>query len=91
MLLNNFNFFFIVSILTISVHGQVGIGTNTPDASAVLDIQSSSNNKGILIPRMTQAQRNAISSPATGLMIFQTDGNVGFYFYDGSSGKALVR
>jgi hypothetical protein len=34
---------------------------------------------------MTQAQRNAIGSPATGLMIFQTDGNVGFYFYDGSS------
>ena len=70
---------------TIILKGQVGIGTTSPAASAVLDIQSSSNDKGILIPRMTQAQRNAISSPATGLMIFQTDGNSGFYFYDGSS------
>ena len=89
MLQNNLKFFFLVSILTISVHGQVGIGTNTPDTSAVLDIQSSSNDKGILIPRITQAQRNAISSPATGLMIFQTDGNVGFYFYDGSSWESF--
>lgn len=72
-------------LFTIILKGQVGIGTTSPAASAVLDIQSSSNDKGILIPRMTQAQRNAISSPATGLMIFQTDGNSGFYFYDGSS------
>ena len=70
-------------------HSQVGIGTTSPDASAALDIQSSSNNKGILIPRLTQAQRNAIAGPATGLMIFQTDGNVGFYFYDGSSWEDL--
>tara|TARA_X000000950_G_scaffold288501_1_gene405595 strand:- start:250 stop:552 length:303 start_codon:yes stop_codon:yes gene_type:complete len=72
-------------LFTIILKGQVGIGTTSPAASAVLDIQSSSNDKGILIPRMTQAQRNAISSPATGLMIFQIDGNSGFYFYDGSS------
>jgi hypothetical protein len=38
---------------------------------------------------MTQAQRNAIGSPATGLMIFQTDGNIGFYFYDGSSWESF--
>ena len=53
---------------TIILKGQVGIGTTSPAASAELDIQSSSNDKGILIPRMTQAQRNAISSPATVLM-----------------------
>ena len=76
-------------LFTIILNGQVGIGTTTPDASAVLDIQSSANDKGILIPRVTQAQRNAISSPATGLMIFQTDGNVGFYFYDGSSWESF--
>ena len=68
-----------------SALSQVGIGTTSPDPSSVLDIQATSNDKGILIPRLTQAQRNTISSPATGLMIFQTDGNVGFYFYDGSS------
>jgi hypothetical protein len=75
-MIDNIEHALLLFILSISVNGEVGIGTNTPDASAVLDIQSSSNNKGILIPRMTQAQRNAIGSPATGLMIFQTDGNV---------------
>ena len=84
-MIDNIKHALLLFILSFSVHGQVGIGTNTPDASAVLDIQSSSNNKGILIPRMTQGQRNAIGSPATGLMIFQTDGNAGFYYYDGSS------
>ncbi|MCH1473783.1 MAG: hypothetical protein L7V85_07700 [Bacteroidia bacterium] len=85
------DFFFLKSNLifliftSFSVFSQVGIGTTSPDPSSVLDIQATSNDKGILIPRLTQAQRNTISSPATGLMIFQTDGNVGFYFYDGSS------
>ena len=41
--------------------------------------------EGLLIPRMTETQRDAISSPATGLMIYQTDGTVGFYYYNGSS------
>jgi len=60
--------------------GQVGIGT-VPDASAVLDI--SSTNKGILIPRTTTEQRMNIGSPATGLMVFDTDVNK-FYCYAGS-------
>ncbi len=65
--------------------GSVGIGNgnNAPDASAVLDIQSTTN--GILIPRMDQAQRDAISSPATSLMVYQTDNTPGFYYYNGSS------
>jgi hypothetical protein len=53
------------------------------DQSAMLDIQSSS--KGLLLPRMTQAQRDVIPGPATGLMIFQTDGAVGFYYNAGTS------
>ncbi|MDP4199654.1 MAG: hypothetical protein Q8922_03525 [Bacteroidota bacterium] len=50
---------------------NVGIGTTAPDASALLDLTSIS--RGLLIPRMTEAQKVAISSPATGLMIYQTD------------------
>ena len=68
---------------TLSVSAQVGIGTSSPDPSSVLEL--SSTDKGFLIPRMTSAQRSAIVSPATGLMVFQTDGSPGFYFYDGSS------
>ncbi|HYO21480.1 MAG TPA: tail fiber domain-containing protein [Flavisolibacter sp.] len=59
--------------------GSVGIGITTPDPSAMLDV--SSGNKGFLVPRMSQGQRNAISSPATGLLIYQTDGTPGFYYY----------
>ncbi len=67
---------------------NVGIGTNTPDPSALLHLESTS--KGLLIPRMTQAQRNAISSPATGLIIYQTDNNPGFYYYNGASWIPLL-
>lgn len=66
---------------------NVGIGTLQPDRSAVLDIQSST--KGLLIPRMSTAQRNAITQPANGLMVYQTDGTSGFYFYDGRDWKPL--
>src|SRR5262245_37823296 len=61
---------------------NIGIGTATPDASAALDIKSTT--KGLLIPSMTLAQRNAISNPATGLLIFQTDGATGFYYNSGA-------
>ncbi|MDC1432322.1 DUF1566 domain-containing protein [Polaribacter sp.] len=77
-------FMFLAAVLlTVSTYGQVGIGTTNPDASAALEITSST--KGVLIPRMTEAQRDAIPSVATGLMIYQTDGTVGFYYYNGSS------
>lgn len=61
---------------------QVGIGTTTPDTSAALEITST--NAGILMPRMTQVQRDAIGTPATGLMIYQTDNTPGFYYFDGT-------
>jgi hypothetical protein len=69
---------------------QVGIGTNTPAASAALEVTSDTNNKGILIPRMTSTQKDAISNPAEGLMIFQTSAPVGFYFYTGASWRLMV-
>ena len=74
-------------LLTTATYAQVGVGTTTPDASSALDIASTT--KGLLIPRMTEDQRNAINSPASGLMIYQTDGTVGLYFYDGSLWKSF--
>ena len=61
---------------------SVGIGTSTPDTSALLDIAST--DKGILIPRMTTMQRNAIASPATGLMVYDTN-LMGFWYYNGTA------
>ena len=58
--------------------------SSTPDASAMLDVQAT--DKGFLAPRMTQAQRVAILSPANGLLVFQTDGTTGFYANTGTSG-----
>jgi hypothetical protein len=62
---------------------QTGIGTTTPHASAKLDITSV--DKGFLPPRMTSSQRDAIPSPAAGLMVYQTDGTSGLYYYNGSA------
>jgi hypothetical protein len=71
-------------LFSATVFGQnVGIGTTTPDPNAQLDVSSS--NKGILIPRMTLAQRNAIPGITLGLMIYQTDNNPGFYVNKSSS------
>jgi hypothetical protein len=55
------------------------------DPSAMLDIRS--ENRGLLIPRLTEVQRTSISSPATGLMVYQTDNITGHYFYSGSTWK----
>jgi hypothetical protein len=59
--------------LWIDAGGNVGINTNAPAASALLDLVSTS--KGFLPPRMTEAQRDAIGSPATGLVVYNTDTN----------------
>ena len=58
-------------IISIAVKAQVGIGTTTPDASAKLDV--SSTTQGFLPPRMTYQQMQAITSPATGLVVFCTN------------------
>jgi trimeric autotransporter adhesin len=68
--------------------GAAGIGTTTPDASSLLEIKSTS--KGILIPRMTKTQRDAVVNPATSLMIYQTNSSPGFYYYNGSSWAAIL-
>ena len=56
---------------SLSVNAQVGVGTSTPDASAALDV--SSTTQGLLPPRMTAAQRNSISNPSAGLMLWCSD------------------
>ena len=66
---------------------QVGIGTENPDASSILDIVSAGNNKGILIPRMTLTQKNNINSPAEGLLLYQTDQVKGLYVYINANWK----
>lgn len=68
-------------------NGAAGIGTTTPDASSLFEIKST--NKGLLIPRMTQSQRNAIASPANGLLIYQTNNTKGFYYFEVTKWKAV--
>ena len=54
----------------------------TADNSAMLDVISST--KGVLIPRMLESERTAISSPATGLIVYQTNNSKGIYYFDGA-------
>ena len=68
--------------LTILAQGvKIGNNSNVADVSAILDVESTT--KGVLHPRMTEVQRDSIVSPAIGLLIFQIDGIVGFYYWTG--------
>ena len=70
---------------------NVGInetGAN-PDASAMLDINTS--NKGLLIPRLSRAQKSLIASPANGLLVYQTDDTVGFWYYEQNKWVPVMR
>lgn len=77
----------LISVETFSQNTGISDVTNTPAASAVLDVYSTT--KGMLTPRLTQAQRTAIASPATGLLVYQTDAVTGFYFYNGTAWTIL--
>lgn len=88
MRLPNFFFFVVLTLLfSFPLTAQVGINTDgaDPDPSAMLDVKAT--DKGMLIPRMTEAGRDAISDPANGLMIYQTDNTPGFYFNAGTPGS----
>ncbi|MBX2958273.1 MAG: tail fiber domain-containing protein [Cyclobacteriaceae bacterium] len=74
-------------ILTSSVYAQVGIGTETPNPRSVLDLRSPGNNQGLLVPRLTTAQRTAItglSDTEKGLFVFDTTDDK-FYYWSGSA------
>ncbi len=70
----------------LSAQQSIGIGTTSPNNSALLDLTS--NSKGFLVPRMTGVQRAAIASPAVGLIVYQTNteavppSSPGFYIYE---------
>lgn len=70
---------------------SVGVGTTSPDANAALDISAGTgNNKGLLIPRMTQAQRTAVTTTSEGMLVYQTNGSQpGFWYFSGGVWVAL--
>lgn len=82
-----FTYFFLILTATVfsKLYAQVAVNTDgsQPNASAMLDVKS--HTKGILIPRMLETERLNISNPAKGLMVYQTDGSKGFYYFDGNS------
>lgn len=73
--------FILFVVFSINANAQTGIGTSTPNASAKLEVAAT--DKGFLLPRMTAAQRGLIPSPATGLLVYQTDVEAGFYVNTG--------
>lgn len=76
--------FICLFFLQTPLFAQVTVGGN---GSSVLSINSTT--KGVLTPRMTQAERLSIANPATGLLVYQTDNVPGFYFYAGAAWKNL--
>ncbi len=69
--------------MVIKNNGSVGVGTTSPASCALFDITTTT--KGLLLPRMTKAQRDAISSPVAGLAIYQTDNTPGLRVYNGTN------
>jgi hypothetical protein len=81
-----FNVVLVVLCLHFTASGQVGIGTATPNTKAVLELKSPVNNQGLLVPRLTTAQRNAIGSLTAqdhGLLVYDSDDQK-FYYWQGS-------
>jgi hypothetical protein len=67
--------------------GEFGIGTNSPSTKALVDMTSTT--KGFLPPRMTTTQRDAITSPPAGLMVYNSSTNK-LNFYNGSAWEAVT-
>ncbi|MEK7201130.1 MAG: hypothetical protein AAB737_00655, partial [Patescibacteria group bacterium] len=70
----------------VTVGGNVGIGTTNPVSSAILEL--SATNRAFLLPRLTTAQRDVISSPAAGLLLYNSTANA-LNIYNGSSWGAV--
>jgi hypothetical protein len=76
------------NFVTITTSGQLGVNSTSPNASARLQVDSTT--QGFLPPRGTNAQRNAIASPAVGLIFYCTDATEGLYIYTSSGWKSLT-
>jgi len=83
------SFFLLITSSIVLLAQNVGISKSffIPDSSAILEIRAT--NKGMLIPRISQAERDSISNPAMGLLIFQTDNDPFFYYYTGLQWKKM--
>ncbi len=79
--------FVLVATTSLFAQDNVGVGTLNPHPSSVLDL--SSNNKGVLIPRVTTTQRLAIATPAQGLLVYDTNFNQ-FWYFDGTQWVAAI-
>ncbi len=97
------NIFWIIKVFVVLVLAMnslwsqpqnVGIGTTNPHSSALLDLDVSApsftTKLGFLVPRMTLSERTSIPSPATGLLVYQTDAVAGFYYYTGTGWIRIV-
>ncbi len=74
-------YIFLASAIRLSAQNRVGIGTNAPSTSAILDMTSTT--KGFLPTRVTFAQMTSIPAPATSLFVYNTSVN-NYYYFDGS-------
>jgi hypothetical protein len=83
----------VILIFSISTTYGQGVGVNEdgsdPDISAILDVKS--NSRGMLIPRLTKLAKLSIPGPANGLMVYQTDDTVGFWYYDKNKWKPVFQ
>jgi hypothetical protein len=76
--------FFHMSFVVCAQSFSINTDGSAANASAILDVKS--NFKGMLIPRMSRTERNAIVTPATGLMVFQNaPDSLGLYYYNGTN------
>lgn len=71
-------FFLVCLLLPFAIFAQIGVNTTNPDTSSILDI--SSTNKGLLIPRMSTGDRQAISKPRNSLLVYDTTNAKYMYF-----------